>query len=363
MESTKVGLMVLGVMICIFGLAVIFSERRVDLIRGEPQTVYPNSPLGLFIFLIGLCCILGGTIGNYSPKKSVETNPSPMPSAKRVNFCPNCGEKLSGNEKFCSNCGKKLAVDEFVSAPPVPPSESLTKQQITSSTGSPFWSAAKAFASFSCFFALSYIILLSFYSRVFVDSAFFDWTAGLFLVWYVAHVSFIEYYEDMYPLLLFEGIGLSLLSVFLGFLVFIVIPFFFGFTKYKALKKKDLKPEKELFIPQKLMAVSYLKLVAYITAMFLGVCVVVPRLISYSSVPPVLLEVFVLVIATMLYFLIEDFDKNENLAALTVTAYSVFWFFTPELRTWLLMVSVCTLLVMKYHSLKLACQQKVAENS
>ena len=25
-------------------------------------------------------------------------------------FCPNCGNKLNGNEDFCSNCGNKMSV-------------------------------------------------------------------------------------------------------------------------------------------------------------------------------------------------------------------------------------------------------------
>lgn len=25
-------------------------------------------------------------------------------------FCPNCGNKLNGNETFCSNCGNKVVV-------------------------------------------------------------------------------------------------------------------------------------------------------------------------------------------------------------------------------------------------------------
>ncbi|MGG3855146.1 SPFH domain-containing protein [Caldifermentibacillus hisashii] len=39
---------------------------------------------------------------------SVEQTPSPTDTTKRVNFCPNCGEKNTGT-KFCPNCGYKLA--------------------------------------------------------------------------------------------------------------------------------------------------------------------------------------------------------------------------------------------------------------
>lgn len=27
-------------------------------------------------------------------------------------YCPNCGNKLNGNETFCSNCGSKVVVKE-----------------------------------------------------------------------------------------------------------------------------------------------------------------------------------------------------------------------------------------------------------
>lgn len=40
--------------------------------------------------------------------KSVEQTPPPTDTAKKVNFCPNCGEKNTGT-KFCPNCGYKLA--------------------------------------------------------------------------------------------------------------------------------------------------------------------------------------------------------------------------------------------------------------
>lgn len=35
--------------------------------------------------------------------------PKKEPEKSKVNFCPNCGVKIDGNQKFCTNCGTKLS--------------------------------------------------------------------------------------------------------------------------------------------------------------------------------------------------------------------------------------------------------------
>jgi ribosomal protein L32 len=68
------------------------------------DTIHPYVGFAGLLAAAGLCIIVVAIINVIAIEKRTEMEKGLV----KLQFCPNCGEKLSGNEKFCSNCGLKF---------------------------------------------------------------------------------------------------------------------------------------------------------------------------------------------------------------------------------------------------------------